>query len=117
MGALSYDALYYYMLIDTGRCLHLDLSSVTKQTALHLCNAHDGNPEMHVIGNNKVLYPEEPKGVHMTRLTKIMLFWLIQVVSHFWVFHTPVVMGILVLYVSSKDYDFHLLFMAVFVLH
>ena len=83
------------MLIDTGRCLCLDLSSVTKQTALHLCNAHDGNPEMHVIGNNEVLYPEEPKGVHMTRLTKIMLFWLIRVVSHIWVFHTPIVMGIL----------------------
>ena len=33
--------LKYYTLIDSNRCLRLDLSSVTKQTAQHLTQKHN----------------------------------------------------------------------------
>ena len=42
---MLYNVLKYYTFIDSSRCLGLDLSVVTKQTALHLRIACDSNPE------------------------------------------------------------------------
>ena len=42
-GTLSCDALNYYALIDSSRCLCVDLSSITKLTALHLLNTRNRN--------------------------------------------------------------------------